>query len=102
MYVGSSVALTTVDEARAGSSAVTCVFCAGDVTLPVGRAERGLDVRAVLRAAAHADAGPRPGGRGGVAAGRHAAAGAAAEAAAHRPPRGRHRFPCLTLEPLPE
>lgn len=26
MYVGSSVALTTVDEARAGSSAVTCVF----------------------------------------------------------------------------
>lgn len=60
------------------------VWCAGDVAVPVGRARRGLHVRAVLCAAAGAGrAGPRPLRRRRLAARRHAAACVAAETAAH-------------------
>lgn len=73
--------------------------CAGDFAVPVGRARRGLDVRAVLRAAAGAGrAGPRPGRRRRLAARRHAAAGAAAETAAHRQARGKHLQHLNTLQ----
>lgn len=61
--------------------------CTGDITVPVRRARRGIDVCAVLRAAAGAGhARPRPGRRRCLATWRHAAACSAAEAAAHRPP----------------
>lgn len=64
-------------------------MCAGDVAVPVGRARRGFDVRAVLRTSAGAGgAGPRPGRRRSLAARRHAATGAAAETAALRQARG--------------
>lgn len=58
-------------------------MCAGDVTIPVGRAGRRVDVRAVLRAAAGAGgAGSRPVRRRRLAARRHAATRAATEDAA--------------------
>lgn len=69
------------------SGVYACV--AGDVAVLVGRARRGVDVRAVLRAAAGAGgAGPRPRRRRRLAARRHAATRAATEAPTHRPPRG--------------
>lgn len=62
-----------------------CVI--GHVALPVRCAGRGLDVRAVLRAAAGARH-ARTRARSCLAARRHAAARAAAETASHRPSRG--------------
>lgn len=59
----------------------------GDVAVLVGRAGRGVDVRAVLHAAAGTGrAGARPRRRRRLAAWRHAATRAATEASAHRPP----------------
>lgn len=72
------------------------VCVADELAVPVKRARRGLDLRAVLRAAADAGrARPRPVRRGCLAARRHATTRAAAETATDRSSRGKDQNPTV-------